>query len=188
MSSGRTDAPTPFDSAGSGDQARLDEQGYALLHGQGAHPATDPAAAYRADDIIGDDEEIDSLADVKQLGLIAGIFSLGWVFWCVGAMEMIERLAYYGVKAVASLYAKAPQSSGGLGITMSAYGTITSVWAFTQSFVPVVTGGLSDRFGYKQTIFLSTIVKIFGYLIMAFFPNYGGFFVGAIVLATGTAI
>jgi proton-dependent oligopeptide transporter, POT family len=129
-----------------------------------------------------------ALADVKQLGLWAAISSLGWVFWCVGGMEMIERLAYYGVKAVATLYAKEPVSAGGLGVTMTTFGTILAVWALIQSFVPVLTGGLSDRYGYKETIFVSTVVKICGYLVMAFFPSYGGFFAGAILLATGTAI
>lgn len=126
--------------------------------------------------------------EVKQLGLIAGIASLGYVFWVVGAMEMVERLAYYGVKAVATLYAKDPVSNGGLGITMSEFGNILAVWALVQAFLPAVTGGLSDRYGYKQTIFISTVVKIMGYLTMAFFPTYNGFFAGAVLLATGTAI
>ncbi len=129
-----------------------------------------------------------ALADVKQLGLVAAIASLGYVFWIVGAMEMVERLAYYGVKAVATLYAKDPVSKGGLGVGMDQFGTILSVWALTQSFVPVLTGGLSDRYGYKETIFASTIVKISGYLVMGLFSTYWGFFSGAILLATGTAI
>ena len=126
--------------------------------------------------------------DVKQLGLIASIASLGYVFWVVGGMEMVERLAYYGVKAVASLYAKDPVSKGGLGITMTTFASILTVWAFFQSFVPVLVGGLADRLGYKKTIFLSTVVKICGYLVMGFFPTYWGFFAGAILLASGTAI
>ena len=130
----------------------------------------------------------ESLADVKQLGFFAAITSLGYVFWIVGAMEMIERLAFYGVKAVATLYAKDPVSEGGLGITMSAFGTILMVWALIQSLLPVFTGGLSDRYGYKETILVSTVVKILGYLTMAFFPTYLGFFAGAILLASGTAI
>ncbi len=129
-----------------------------------------------------------SLADVEQLGLFAAIASLSYVFWIVGGMEMVERLAYYGVKAVATLYAKDPVSKGGLGITMSAFGTILMTWALVQSILPVFTGGLSDRYGYKETIFVSTVVKIMGYLTMAFFPTYWGFFGGAILLATGTAI
>ena len=125
---------------------------------------------------------------IKQLGFVAAIGTLGYVFWIVGAMEMVERLAYYGVKAVATLYAKDPASKGGLGVTMTEFGTILGVWAWIQSIVPALTGGLSDRYGYKETIFASTVVKICGYLTMGLFPTFAGFFAGAVLLATGTAI
>jgi POT family proton-dependent oligopeptide transporter len=128
------------------------------------------------------------IKDVPQLGLIAALASLSWVFWVVGGMEMIERLAFYGVKAVATLYAKDPVSQGGLGVDMNTFGNILATWALVQCIVPVFTGGLSDRYGYKQTIAASTVVKISGYLTMAAFPTYYGFFAGAIILATGTAI
>ncbi|HMR79554.1 MAG TPA: MFS transporter, partial [Polyangiaceae bacterium] len=137
---------------------------------------------------LDDDDGPAGLEDVKQLGLFAAISSLGYVFWIVGGMEMVERLAYYGVKAVAAIYAKDPVSKGGLGITPLEYGQITGIWAAVQSFVPVFTGALSDRYGYKQTIFVSTIVKILGYITMATFASYWGFMAGAIVLALGTAI
>lgn len=132
--------------------------------------------------------EREAIADVKQLGFVAAIASLSYVFWVVGGMEMIERLAYYGVKAVATLYAKDPVSKGGLGVTMTEFGGILTVWALVQSILPVFTGGLSDRYGYKQTIGVSTVIKIVGYLIMASFPTFWGFFAGAIVLASGTAV
>jgi len=134
------------------------------------------------------DSQSTSFQDVKQLGLVAAVMSLGYVFWVLGGMEMIERLAYYGVKAVAAIYATDPVSDGGLGVTPTQFGTLLMVWAFVQTFLPVLTGGLSDRYGYKETIFVSTVVKIIGYLLMAWFPTYWGFFGGAIVLATGTAI
>ncbi|MGZ3455401.1 MAG: hypothetical protein ACXVEF_37700, partial [Polyangiales bacterium] len=120
-------------------------------------------------------DEAAGLVDVKQLGLVASITTLGYVFWVVGGMEMVERLAYYGVKAVATLYAKDPVSKGGLGVTMSDFGTLLLVWALVQTILPVFTGGLSDRYGYKQTIFVSTIVKICGYLVMAAVPTFMGF-------------
>ena len=128
------------------------------------------------------------IEDVKQLGLAAAIASLGYVFWIVGGMEMIERLAYYGVRAVSGLYVTAPVSEGGLGVTAEQLGTIFFVWALFQSLVPALVGGLSDRLGYKRTIFLSTVVKIAAYLIMASYSTFYGFMVGAIVLATGTGI
>jgi MFS family permease len=123
-----------------------------------------------------------------QLGLRAAFASLGFVFWVVGGMEMVERLAFYGVKAVAALYATAPKVAGGLGVSASIFGDVLMLWALTQSVLPVLIGGLADRFGYKRTIFVSTFVKIVGYLVMAWIPTYLGFFAGALLLATGTAI
>jgi len=129
-----------------------------------------------------------TLADVKQLGLWAAIASLSYVFWVVGGMEMVERLAYYGVRAVATIYATRPVSEHGLGVTMATFGWLLLCWNLAQSLIPVFTGGLSDRYGYKPTIFISTGVKCFGYLVMAWWHSYWGFFVGALFLATGTAI
>ena len=88
------------------------------------------------------------IQDVKQLGLVAAIISLGYVFWIVGAMEMVERLAFYGVRSVAGLYAKDPVSAGGLGLKPAQYGTILMWWALFQSVIPIFVGGLADRYGY----------------------------------------
>ena len=129
-----------------------------------------------------------TLDDVKQLGLWASIASLSYVFWIVGGMEMIERLAFYGVRAVATLYATRPASEGGLAVTMTQFGTLLLCWNLLQSLIPIFTGGLSDRYGYKQTIFASTVIKTLAYLVMAWIPTYAGFFLGAMLLAIGTAI
>lgn len=129
-----------------------------------------------------------TIADVKQLGLWAAIGSLSYVFWIVGAMEMVERLAFYGVRLAAPLYATRPVSAGGLGVTMATFGTLLFCWNFAQTGVSILTGGISDRYGYKETIFASTILKAFAYLIMAWFHSYWGFLVGVLFLAVGTAI
>lgn len=129
-----------------------------------------------------------SAKDVKQLGTWAALASLSYVFWICGGMEMVERLAYYGVRQVSSLYATDATSNGGLGLTGADVGIIFMLWALMQSFVPVFTGGISDRVGYKETIFASTVIKIGGYLLMAWFPTFWGFMAGAMVLAFGTGI
>jgi POT family proton-dependent oligopeptide transporter len=133
-------------------------------------------------------DQTTTVKDVKQLGIWAAIGSLSYVFWICGGMEMVERLAYYGVRQVSSLYATDAVSNGGLGLAGTEIGAIFLVWAMVQSFVPVLTGGISDRVGYKETIFASTIIKILGYLIMAWFATYWGFMIGAMVLAFGTGI
>ena len=150
-------------------------------------PQNEPTRVVRDESTAAPADET-TLADVKQLGLWAAIASLSYVFWIVGGMEMIERLAYYGVRAVATLYATRPASEHGLGVTMTTFGTLLLYWNLMQSLIPIFTGGLSDRYGYKLTIGAATAVKAFGYLLMAWLPTYWGFFLGAMFLATGTAI
>jgi MFS family permease len=89
---------------------------------------------------------------------------------------------------VATLYVTRPADQGGLARDMADYGTLLLCWNLTQSWVPVLTGGLSDRYGYKETIFVSTILKALAYLVMAWFHSFAGFFAGALLLAFGTAI
>ena len=150
-------------------------------------PQDEPTLVVRDESTTPPSDET-TLTDVKQLGLWAAIASLGYVFWVVGGMEMIERLAYYGVRAVATLYATRPVSEHGLGVTMTTFGTLLLCWNLAQSLIPIFTGGLSDRYGYKLTIGAATAVKAFGYLLMAWLPTYWGFFLGAMFLATGTAL
>ncbi|WP_262692897.1 MFS transporter [Kordiimonas aestuarii] len=129
-----------------------------------------------------------AVTDVKQLGTFAALASLSYVFWICGGMEMVERLAFYGTRQVAGLYGTDAASNGGLGLVEAQVGIIMTVWVITQTFVPVFTGGISDRAGYKETIFASTGIKIAGYLLMAVFPSFWGFMAGAVVLAFGTGI
>ena len=129
-----------------------------------------------------------TITDVKQLSTFAAIGSLSYVFWICGGMEMIERLAFYGVRSLSSLYATDSAANGGLGLIESDLGIIFMAWAMVQTFVPVFTGGISDRYGYKETIFVSTVVKIIGYLVMAFYATFWGFLIGAMILALGTGI
>lgn len=118
-------------------------------------------------------------------------------------MEMLERLAYYGVRAVIALYIVLPVELGGPEFTQIQKGTIFAWWAFAQSMVPMYMGGLADRLGHKNTIAVAIVVKMFGYLLMAvptgiylsILPgdpghvlNFYGFMAGCMLLAVGTAI
>ena len=80
-----------------------------------------------------DENHSTEVTDVKQYGLFAALASLSYVFWVVGGMEMVERLAYYGVRTVAGLYATDPKSAGGLGLPAAALGTIFLWWAMPPS-------------------------------------------------------
>ena len=73
-------------------------------------------------------------------------------FWMVNLMEMLERLAYYGVRVVIPIYIAQADEPMGLHFTQSQKGLIFMLWALVQTGVPVFSGGFADRYGYKRTI------------------------------------
>lgn len=135
--------------------------------------------------------------------------SFGTVYWIANWMELVERFAYYGVRVVLPVFMVAAFEQGGPELTQIQKGNIYAVWAVVQSFIPILSGGFADRYGYKLNIALSTILKIIGYLIMGYTVMlsemaagaplsearasgtdhaYEIFFLGAMFLAFGTAI
>jgi hypothetical protein len=108
-----------------------------------------------------------TLADVKQLGLWAAIASLGYVFWVVGGMEMVERARLLRRPRRGDAVCDAARIDGW---TRSNDGDLRLAVAFVEPG-PVAHSDFhrwsSDRYGYKQTIFSSTILKSIGYLVMA---------------------
>jgi proton-dependent oligopeptide transporter, POT family len=135
--------------------------------------------------------------------------SLSGVYWIANWMELVERFAYYGVRVVLPVFMVAAFAAGGPELDHIQKGTIYAVWAIVQSFVPILSGGFADTYGFKINIAISTVLKIIGYLLMGFCIQlaeamcgmslaearplgadwtYEIFFGGAMFLATGTAI
>jgi POT family proton-dependent oligopeptide transporter len=117
----------------------------------------------------------------------------GRAFWTLNTIEMWERLAFYNLRVMAPIYIMQADNPGGLHLTAGDKGTIYAWWAAFQSLLPIVTGGFADRFGYKRTLGFALALMMVGYVMIAFLRdvsfvnNYGGFFAGILVLATGTA-
>ena len=109
-------------------------------------------------------------------------------FWVVNLMEMIERLAYYGVRVVIPIYIAQADEIGGLHFTQGDKGFIFMWWALVQSALPVFTGGFADRYGYKKQIVVAVLLKGLGYVLMASQRDFWPFFGGCLLLAAGTAV
>ena len=111
----------------------------------------------------------------------------GRAYWMLNSIEMFERLAYFGIRAVVPLYIMQATEPGGLHLTAMHKGWIYMWWAILQSWLPLFTGGIADRYGYKRVLVGAICANAIGYLMMALMHNYFGFFAGILVLATGTA-
>ncbi len=128
--------------------------------------------------------EADRATDVKA-GPTQRAF--GHTYWMLNSIEMFERLAYFGIRAVVPIYIMQATEPGGLHLTAAHKGWIYAWWAVFQSFLPMVTGGYADRYGYKRIMACAISMNVVGYLMMAYMQSYYGFFAGILVLATGTA-
>ena len=89
-------------------------------------------------------------------------------FWTLNTIEMWERLAFFNLRVVAPVYIMQADNVGGLHLSATDKGFIYAWWAAFQCFLPLVTGGIADRFGYKRTMGLSVCMMVIGYLMMAF--------------------
>jgi MFS family permease len=124
----------------------------------------------------------------RHPSMIPELMRMPRAFWMVNVMEMIERLAYYGVRVVIPIYIAQADELHGLHFTQSQKGLIFMLWALVQTGVPVFSGGFADRYGYKKTIAVSIAIKMAGYLLMATQRSFWPFTLGCLVLALGTAI
>ena len=113
--------------------------------------------------------------------------AFGQAYWMLNSIEMFERLAYFGIRAVVPLYIMQATEPGGLHLSALHKGWIYMWWAIFQSFLPIITGGIADRYGYKRVLLFAITGNAVGYVMMAQFHDYYGFFAGILVLATGTA-
>jgi MFS family permease len=109
-------------------------------------------------------------------------------FWVANIMELIERLAYYGVRAVVGLYIVDAAVRGGLELTHPQRGLIFMIWALFQTLLPMFTGAYSDRYGYKKSLYIAFSMNTVAYVLMGLANSYIPFFAATLLLATGTAI
>jgi POT family proton-dependent oligopeptide transporter len=139
----------------------------------------------------------------KKASFYQQITSLPANFWFANFMEILERLAFFGVRAIAPLFLVASvEEENGLGLGYDEKGLIYAIWALLQCLVPMVSGGYTERYGYRKSLVVAFVLNIIGYLGMAQshaltvslqgagLPN-AGFFVfmaAACFVACGTAI
>lgn len=127
-------------------------------------------------------------------------FPRNYLFACI--MELFERLAFFGVRAIVPLYLVRSAAENGLGLDFRQKGIIFSIWAVLQCLIPIVSGGYTDRCGYRKSLVVAFTLTATGYVAMAQSHSLSswlgergwtnsGFFVflgAACLVAIGTAI
>lgn len=106
-------------------------------------------------------------------------------FWTVIYMEFVERGSYYGVMSVLSAYLAMSTIDGGLGFSKESIGGIKSVITPLLYLLPIVSGALADRYGYRKVLFFSFIVMSLGYFFVGLSTTYPMVFASLLFMAVG---
>jgi proton-dependent oligopeptide transporter, POT family len=114
--------------------------------------------------------------------------SLPRTFYVANTMEIFERMAWYGMFTPLALYLTDLRSHGGLELKEEEAGTIIGIVTFALYLMPVITGALGDRFGYKKMFLLAYAILTPCYYLLGTFTTYAGFLFGFMFVAIGAAI
>jgi len=127
-------------------------------------------------------------SNAPKLGLGAQLKSYPSTFWIANTMEIFERMAWYGWFTVSSVYITGSVATGGLGFTSEQRGQIQAVVPFLLYLMPVFTGALADRYGYKKMFMIAYAIMIAAYYLLGQFRAFPSFMTAFLFVAVGAAI
>ena len=109
-------------------------------------------------------------------------------FWVANMMELFERWAWYGFYIIFALYLTNSTDEGALGFSQTQKGLIMGIGTAFLYFLPILTGALSDRIGYRKTLFIAYTIYTIAFLLIPIFKSYATVFVIYLFLAVGAAL
>ena len=108
-------------------------------------------------------------------------------FYVANTMEIFERLAWYGFFTLSSLYITSPTAQGGLGFSDQERGFLQGMIPFLLYLLPVITGALADRFGYRRMFLISFAIMCPSYYMLGQVHSFWAFFMVFLAVAVGAA-
>lgn len=109
-------------------------------------------------------------------------------FWVANTIELFERWAWYGFFMLFANYLTASTEMGALGLSQEEKGWIMGVGTAILYFLPLITGSLADRFGYKKTLFVAFIIYATAFSLFPLVSGFVSVFLMYLFLALGAAL
>lgn len=110
------------------------------------------------------------------------------VYWIANLMELFERWAWYGFYNAFALYLTLSKDTGALGFDQVQKGVIIGTGSMLLYFLPLITGAIADRIGFKKVLILSFASYVAGYLMVGTFQSFPLVFAAYIFLAVAGAL
>jgi len=109
-------------------------------------------------------------------------------YWVASGMELFERWAWYGMFSVLALYLTGSIDEGGLGFSHTEKGYIMGPITAILYLLPLVTGVIADKIGYKLSLIIAYVILIVGYYFMGTFSTFWSFYGIFLFVALGAAM
>ncbi|MDR3220074.1 MAG: MFS transporter [Dysgonamonadaceae bacterium] len=106
-------------------------------------------------------------------------------YWIVIIMEFFERGSYYGVVSVLSVYLTNKVSEGGLGFGFEQAGVISSITKPLLYLLPILSGAIADRYGYRKLLMGAFVVMSLGYYLTGITTGYESVFASLLLMNIG---
>jgi proton-dependent oligopeptide transporter, POT family len=101
-------------------------------------------------------------------------------YWIVILMEFFERGSYYGMMSILSVY-----MTDQLNFTKESVGVIKSTIQPLLYILPILSGAIGERFGYRKTLIFAFIFLGLGYFLTSQTTEYSMVFASLIIMAFG---
>jgi len=109
-----------------------------------------------------------------------GISSFSKNYWIVILMEFFERGSYYGMMSILSVY-----MTDQLSFSKESVGVIKSTIQPLLYILPILSGAIGERFGYRKTLIFAFIFLGLGYFLTSQTTEYAMVFASLIIMAVG---
>lgn len=87
-------------------------------------------------------------------------------FWVANSVELLERLAYYAVFIVLTIYL-----SNIWGFSDAQAGVISGCFSALLYFLPTFVGAVADKIGFRSSIIIAFTLLSIGYASLGIFPT-----------------
>ncbi|MDX9789873.1 MAG: MFS transporter [Candidatus Kapaibacterium sp.] len=109
-----------------------------------------------------------------------GLKQFPLTYWIVILFEFFERGAYYGVMSILSVYL-----TDMLGFTKTEVGAIKGTIQPLLYILPILSGAIADRMGYRKTLMVAFSLLGLGYVLTSQVTDYLPVFLFLIIMALG---
>jgi len=117
---------------------------------------------------------------MSEIAQKKGVKSFSPMFWLVIFFEFIERGSYYGMMSFISVY-----FVDVLSIPRENVGVIKGVIQPLLYFLPIISGALADRFGFRRLLMVAFTLLGGGYFLTSQMTSYGAVFASLVIMGFG---